>query len=149
MGSWLERNSESATKKLLSLVPLMSNVRRIRPLTIQQLREAADNGTLTPEDIQACSWIKYARKIYVPHSAAEKLAAELVAYVRAWRENRRMTAKDFAATLQMSSSYLTQLECGHIKTPTLAVLMRLATAVGGELRCDFVPRPRSRRVKAS
>ena len=124
--------------------------RRLRPLTIAQLKLAAEAGTLTPEDILACSWIRKARTPRLPHSAAGRVTAEVASYVRAWREDRNITAREFGESIGVAGSFISQIETGIRHTVTLDTLLRLAEGCGAELRCTFISKPRrARNVKAA
>ncbi len=115
----------------------MSNIRPIRPLTIQEMRAKAAAGKLTPQDIHACSWITRARKIKIPYTEAEQLSHDLMFYVRAWRQDRGMTIKELEQLAGLPAATLGQLENGFRKA-NLDVLLKLARAVGAELRVTFI-----------
>lgn len=120
---------------------------RARPLTIPQLRLAAENGTLTPQDILAISWISRARTPRLPASKAGAIVAEIARYVRSWREDHNITAKEFGESIGVSGAFISQIETGMKRAVTLDTLLRLAEGCGAELRCEIVPKPRrSRRV---
>lgn len=122
------------------------SVRRIRPLTIAQLRLASVAGTLTPEDILACSWLRKARTARLPSTAAEALTAEIAAHVRAWREDHNLTAAEFGASIGVAGCFISQIETGIRRTITLETLLKLAEGCGAELQWNFKPKRRSRRA---
>ncbi len=128
----------------------MSNVRRIRPpLTIAQLRLAADNGTLTPQDLLQISWIRTARTIRLPNTRAEELVAEFASYIREWRVERGMLVKDLAAIAGIHHTRLSQIENNIVKTISLDQMLNLAAATGSDFSIVFHPKKRSRRAKAA
>ena len=50
--------------------------------------------------------------------------------LRTRREAKGRTQEDLAKRAKVARSYLTKLEAGHSKNPSLAVLQRLAKALG-------------------
>lgn len=53
--------------------------------------------------------------------------------LRALREKRRMTQRDLARRAKVTAGYVAQLEMGVRKNPSLAILRRLARALGVKL----------------
>lgn len=127
----------------------MNNVRRLRPLTIEQLRVAADEGTLTPQDLQQIRWIVTAKTARVPATAAEKLTHEITDFIRAYCENNRVSIKEFSERCGFHGSMVGQLLNGFRKQITLATILKLAEGCNMEISINFVPKKGKRRAKAS
>ena len=71
--------------------------------------------------------------------AEAKLASELGSKVRAIRLKRGLTQKQLAELAGMTQSAVARFEAGGT-TPTLAVLSRLAQALGMSLTVDLKPK---------
>ena len=54
----------------------------------------------------------------------------LASVIKARRKDKKLSRSDLARAAQVTPAYITQLETGERKNPSLAVLRRLARALG-------------------
>ena len=78
-------------------------------------------------DIQRAK--KAEKKVYFPQEVVEKAAIEGKSIVRAWREYKRMTQKDVAATMGITQAAYCQLEKSQDRLRP-ATLKKIAHALG-------------------
>ena len=124
----------------------MGKVISFRPLTIYELRDRADKGKLTPQDLEQCAWIRRSRRIWAPKTEVETLVKQIADTIRAYREDHHLSAEDFAARTCFQRSFISQIETGHKKAVTLHTIIELLRGCDMRLELDLIPRKRKKKA---
>lgn len=113
------------------------------PLTIEELRDKAEAGTLSPQDLQQIRYITRAKTIRVPSTQTERILAGVGEDIRAWREKKGITLREFGEDCLLHATFISQVENNCKASVNLETLVRLAQGMGKELQVRFVRKSRA------
>lgn len=120
-------------------------VRRLRPLTITQLRLAAERGELTPQDLQQVRWLTTAKKLRIPSSRTQEILFEFGDFLRSYREARHLSVREFGQLAGYAGCTISAIENRIRNAISLELMIALADAAEADIKLTILPRKQKRK----